>query len=60
MSIDELMEIIPGPDFPTAGFIHGTAGIKSAYKTGKGVIQIRAKTDIENLWKARERKNCYY
>lgn len=46
-SIDELMEIIPGPDFPTAGAIHGTAGIKSAYHTGKGVIQIRAKADIE-------------
>ncbi|MCO4753330.1 MAG: DNA gyrase subunit A [Bacteriovoracaceae bacterium] len=46
-SIDELMEVIPGPDFPTAGAIHGTAGIKSAYHTGKGVIQIRAKADIE-------------
>jgi DNA gyrase subunit A len=41
------MEIIPGPDFPTAGAIHGTSGIKSAYHTGKGVIQIRAKADIE-------------
>ena len=47
ITIDELMEIIPGPDFPTAGAIHGTAGIKSAYHTGKGVIQIRAKADIE-------------
>lgn len=47
ISVDELMEIIPGPDFPTAGAIHGTSGIKSAYHTGKGVIQIRAKTDIE-------------
>jgi DNA gyrase subunit A len=47
ISIDELMEIIPGPDFPTAGEIQGTAGIKSAYHTGKGVIQIRAKADIE-------------
>lgn len=46
-SIDELMQIIPGPDFPTAGSIQGTAGIKSAYHTGKGVIQIRAKADIE-------------
>jgi DNA gyrase subunit A len=41
------MEIIPGPDFPTAGEIQGTSGIKSAYHTGKGVIQIRAKADIE-------------
>jgi DNA gyrase subunit A len=46
-SIDELMTMIPGPDFPTAGAIHGTSGIKSAYHTGKGIIQIRAKADIE-------------
>lgn len=46
-SIDELMQIIPGPDFPTAGEIHGTSGIKSAYHTGKGIIQIRAKAEIE-------------
>ncbi len=47
ISIDELMQIIPGPDFPTAGSIQGTSGIKSAYHTGKGIIQIRAKADIE-------------
>jgi len=47
ISIDEIMEIIPGPDFPTAAAIHGTAGIKSAYHTGKGIIQIRSKADIE-------------
>lgn len=47
-SIDELMKIIPGPDFPTAGAIHGTEGIRSAYHTGKGVLQIRAKMDVEN------------
>lgn len=47
ISIDELMEFIPGPDFPTAGSIQGTSGIKSAYHTGKGIIQIRAKADIE-------------
>lgn len=51
MSVDELMKVIPGPDFPTAGSIHGTEGIKSAYHTGRGVIQIRAKTDIENYGK---------
>ncbi len=57
ISIAELMEYIPGPDFPTAGTIHGTEGIKSAYMTGKGVIQIRAKVDIETFGKgdARER-----
>ena len=46
-SVDELMQVIPGPDFPTAGSIQGTSGIKSAYHTGKGIIQIRAKADIE-------------
>ena len=47
-TIDELMKIIPGPDFPTSGAIHGTEGIRSAYHTGKGVIQIRAKMDVEH------------
>lgn len=47
MSVHDLIKIIPGPDFPTAGAIHGTAGIQQAYHTGKGVIQIRAKADIE-------------
>ncbi|GJL56658.1 MAG: DNA gyrase subunit A [Nitrospirales bacterium] len=47
MSIDELMEIIPGPDFPTAGFIYGTQGIKDAYHTGRGLLTVRAKADIE-------------
>lgn len=54
-TIDELMKIIPGPDFPTAGAIHGTEGIRSAYHTGKGVLQIRAKMDVEtNKKKDRE------
>jgi DNA gyrase subunit A len=47
ITIDELMQVIPGPDFPTAGSIQGTAGIKSAYHTGKGIIQVRAKAEIE-------------
>ena len=47
MSIDELMKHISGPDFPTAGSIHGTEGIKSAYHTGRGKLQIRAKLDVE-------------
>ncbi len=55
LSIDDLMKVIPGPDFPTAGAIHGTEGIKSAYHTGKGVIQIRAKSDIETFGRDRER-----
>src|SRR5687767_12198441 len=51
-TIDELMAVIPGPDFPTAGFIHGTAGIRQAYATGKGIIQMRARVEIETQKKA--------
>ncbi|WP_439133331.1 DNA gyrase subunit A [Pseudomaricurvus sp.] len=47
ITIDELMEIIPGPDFPTGGVINGRAGIVQAYRTGRGRIYIRAKADIE-------------
>ncbi len=47
MSIDELMDIVPGPDFPTAAIINGRAGIIQAYRTGRGRISIRAKTEIE-------------
>lgn len=47
MSINDLMKHISGPDFPTAGSIHGTEGIKSAYHTGRGKLQIRAKVDVE-------------
>ena len=47
LTVNDLMKHIPGPDFPTSGSIHGTEGIKSAYHNGKGVIQIRAKVDIE-------------
>ena len=48
ISVDELIKIIPGPDFPTAGFIIGRDGIKEAYRTGKGIIKIRAKAFIES------------
>ncbi|MBT8422503.1 MAG: DNA gyrase subunit A, partial [Gammaproteobacteria bacterium] len=45
----ELMEIVPGPDFPTAGIINGTAGIYSAYTTGRGRIYVRARHAIEQV-----------
>lgn len=48
ISIEELMNFVPGPDFPTAGIINGRAGIVEAYRTGRGRIFIRAKTEIEN------------
>ncbi len=43
----QLMSMVKGPDFPTGGIIHGTAGIKEAYETGKGLIKIRARARIE-------------
>ncbi len=45
----ELMEIVPGPDFPTAGIINGTQGIYSAYTTGRGRIYVRARHEIESI-----------
>jgi DNA gyrase subunit A len=48
LTVEELMNYVPGPDFPTAGIINGRAGIVEAYRTGRGRISIRAKTDIEN------------
>ncbi len=47
ISIEELIEIIPGPDFPTAGFINGKEGISEAYKNGRGIIQMRARALVE-------------
>jgi len=48
IEVVELMDIIPGPDFPTGGYIVGRGGIKQAYETGKGSIIMRSKVDIEN------------
>ncbi len=47
INCEELMEYIPGPDFPTSGVIYGTQGIREAYSTGRGIIRVRAKTEIE-------------
>ena len=47
ISIDELMEHVPGPDFPTAAFINGMRGIREAYRTGRGRIHLRARTHTE-------------
>ena len=48
LTIAELMQFIPGPDFPTAGFINGSKGIREAYETGRGKIYMRARTHIES------------
>ncbi len=47
ISINEIMQLLPGPDFPTAGIIYGTTGIHEAYKTGRGIIRIRARLTVE-------------
>lgn len=47
-SIEDLMEYVPGPDFPTAGIIYGSAGIREAYRTGRGRIKVRARAEIEH------------
>ena len=49
IEIPALMEHLPGPDFPTAGIINGAAGIYSAYRTGRGRVHIRARTEIEEF-----------
>jgi DNA gyrase subunit A len=46
--LEELMALIPGPDFPTGGFIYGAEGIGEAYRTGRGLIRIRAKVSVEH------------
>ena len=47
LSFEELIRLIPGPDFPTAGFIYGSSGIYQAYRTGRGIIKLRARALIE-------------
>ena len=47
VTVDELLEILPGPDFPTAGIINGADGIREAYETGKGKIYLRSRSHVE-------------
>jgi DNA gyrase subunit A len=54
ISIEELMEIIPGPDFPTAGLIIGRAGIRAAYHEGRGSVLMRGRVTVETVRKERE------
>jgi DNA gyrase subunit A len=51
LSIDELIEHIPAPDFPTAGIIYGVAGVRAGYQTGRGRVVMRARTHFEDLEK---------
>jgi DNA gyrase subunit A len=48
-SIDELIKLVPAPDFPTAGIIHGTSGVKEGYRTGRGRVVMRGRTHVEKL-----------
>ncbi len=51
ISVDELIEFIPAPDFPTAGIIYGTVGVKEGYRTGRGRVVMRGRTHFEDLEK---------
>ncbi|MBO5955374.1 MAG: DNA gyrase subunit A [Clostridia bacterium] len=55
ITIDELMEYIKGPDFPTGAQIMGTSGIRSAYQTGRGKLRLRARAEIEEYGESRQR-----
>jgi DNA gyrase subunit A len=55
LTVDDIMEYVPGPDFPTGGIIMGTNGIESAYKTGRGSITIRSVVEIEEFNRGRDR-----
>ena len=54
ISIDQLMDIVPGPDFPTGGTILGRGGVRNAYQLGRGSVMVRAKSSIEELRQGRE------
>ena len=58
ITIDELIEIIPGPDFPTAGFIYGREEIHSAYRTGRGIIQMRARAAIDRVGRGNSERDA--
>src|SRR5207248_1808269 len=54
ITIDELMEFVPAPDFPTGGIIIGRSGTHAAYKTGRGAVVVRAKSHVEEVRSGRE------
>jgi len=58
LTIDELIKHVPGPDFPTAGFIYGREGIISAYKTGRGIIQMRARAVVDEIGRGERTRNA--
>ncbi len=56
VGVADLMTVLPGPDFPTAGYIHGLSGIRSAYTEGRGIIQVRARAVIETQKKSEKQQ----
>lgn len=58
ISIDELIKFIPGPDFPTGGFIYGCEGIHEAYKAGRGIIRLRARANIDLIRLGSKERNA--
>lgn len=58
ITVDELMTYIPGPDFPTAGFIYGREEIKRAYREGRGIIQMRARAAIDRIGRGDREKDA--
>jgi len=58
ISIDNLIKFVPGPDFPTAGFIYGREGILSAYRTGRGIIQMRARAVVDEIGRGDRVRNA--
>ncbi|HEX8874693.1 MAG TPA: DNA gyrase subunit A [Nitrosospira sp.] len=57
LSVEELIEIIPAPDFPTAGIIYGVAGVKEGYRSGRGRVVMRARTHFEDMEKGSGRQS---
>ena len=56
-TVDELIELVPAPDFPTAGIIYGTVGVKEGYRTGRGRVVMRGRTHFEDMDKAGGRQS---
>ncbi|GIT64791.1 MAG: hypothetical protein Ct9H300mP23_04180 [Nitrospinota bacterium] len=57
-SIDDLLQIVKGPDFPTRGIIQGRNGIIAAYKTGRGIIRVRGRAELETMEKRGPGEDC--
>ncbi|HEX9005199.1 MAG TPA: DNA gyrase subunit A [Blastocatellia bacterium] len=57
-TVADLMKIVPGPDFPTGGFIYGREGIKLAYETGRGVMQVRARAAIDRIGRGAQERDA--